>query len=177
MYGRLWSVGVGLLFMLAAASVWADTRKISERDVPNAVMNAVRDEVPGARFMSGMITEDHDRVTYRLNVQGRDGSVFHLRATSAGEITYLVDGFQVEDIVPADRMPQRISDKLREIRPNARVLEVEMGRHHDRLVYEITIANGDRDEEIYITESGEVVKVEEKHDEHEHHHHHFSLSF
>ena len=180
MYGRQWSVGVGLLLVLSAASVWAGVRKISEKEVPQAVMHAVRDEVPGASFMSGIINEDRGTVSYRLNVKARDGSVVYLRVTPAGDITYFLNGFQVEDIVPADRMPRRISDRLREVRPNARVLEVEMGRHHDRSVYEITIANGDSVEEIYITESGEVLKREEKRYEHDHHHgnhSHFSITF
>jgi hypothetical protein len=90
--------------------------------------------------------------------------------TASGRVTRVVTGFRADHDVPADQLPGPVKDALLKLRPNAQILEVEMGHHHDQLVYEIQIAAPHGEEEIYISGSGEVVKLEAEHHQREHHH-------
>ena len=57
---------------------------------------------------------------------------------------------------------------LEKVRPGAEILEVNLGHHHDQRVYEIEIKGApNTEDEVFISETGEVVKIEN-----EHHHDH-----
>jgi hypothetical protein len=96
----------------------------------------------------------------------------HLHITQDGRVTRLVRGYHWDKDLPPAELPPAVKTALLRVRPDAEVLEVELGHHHDRLVYEIEIKGGEGehdDVEIYISAEGEVLKIEdEKH--HEHHH-------
>jgi len=159
----------GALVFLAAAA-WGDHR-ITEADVPKAVMDAVKAAVPGAEFLSGEVDDHHHhQAVYHLDVKSAEG-VAHVHVTASGRVTRVVTGFRADHDVPADQLPGPVKDALLKLRPNAQILEVELGHHHDQLVYEIQIAAPHGEEEIYISSSGEVVKLEgDDHRHHERHH-------
>ena len=158
----------GALVFLAAAA-WGDHR-ITEADVPKAVIDAVKAAVPGAEFHSGEVDEHHHHeAVYHLDVKGAEG-VAHVHVTASGRVTRIAAGFRADHDIPADQLPGAVKEALLKLRPAAQILEIEMGHHHDQLVYEIQIAAPHGEEEIYISSSGEVVKLEGEHHQHEHHH-------
>jgi uncharacterized membrane protein YkoI len=160
MYGKLCSVAVGLLFVLGAAA-WAN-EKVAESQVPKVVMDAVRTAVPEAKFISGEMDEHHDRQIYKLNVKDKDGGVIHIRVTPEGKVTRLLPGFQWENSLTMDQVPQEVKDAVAKSRPNAKILEVDIGHHHDLLVYEVDIAEGENVETLDISSKGEIMKLERK---------------
>ena len=165
MYGKLCSVAVGLLFVLGAATAaWADENKIAESQVPKVVMDAVRTAVPEAKFISGQLGEENHKPIYKLNVKDKDGGVVHIRVTAEGNVTRLVPGFQWENNLTLDQVPQEVKDAVAKSRPNAKILEVDIGHHHDVLVYEVDIAEGETVETLDISSKGEVMKLERHHD-------------
>lgn len=159
----------GVLFFLSAVA-WGD-RRIAEGDVPKAVMDAVKAAVPGAEFLSGEVDEHHHHPpVYHLDVKG-PGGIVHLHVTASGRVTRVAPGFRGDHDIPADQLPGPVKAALQKVRPNAEILEVELGHHHDQLVYEIQIAVPNGEDEIYISDTGDIVKLEaENHHERKHHH-------
>ncbi len=154
-----------VLMALAAPAVWAGKdKKIAEADVPKAVMDAVKAVIPQAEFVSGEVETHRKRGTvYELNVRDGKGMI-HLHVTEAGKITRLTRDYRWEKSIPFEEVPPAVKATLQKIRPDAKILEVDLGRHHDRIVYEIEIRTGTRVEELVITEGGDLLKLEEEDD-------------
>ena len=165
MHAKPWSAAVGMLFVLAVATAWADGR-IAESEVPKAAMDAVKTAVPEAKFISGHVDEDHHRTIYRLNVKAKDGGVLHVRVTADGKVTDLTPGLRLENSLTMDQVPQAAKDALAKFRPTAKVLEVTIGQHANQLAYQFDIAEGEIVERAYISEKGDVLKLEKKLFEH-----------
>jgi uncharacterized membrane protein YkoI len=150
-----------MLFVLAAAIARADG-KVAESEVPKAAMKAVLGVVPDAKFISGDVGDENHRTVYKLRVKSKDGAVLHVRVTPDGTVTRLDRGFPGENDVTMDQVPQAVKDAVAKLRPNAKILEVSIGTHDDRLVYEVLIGEGEPVYELYVTEKGEVTKVDKK---------------
>jgi uncharacterized membrane protein YkoI len=155
-------VVAGAVLLMMTASAWAD-RKITEAEVPKAVLDAVKAAVPQAQFASAKVDEHHQGVRYEVNVKDGDTRV-HLHVTADGKVTWLARDYAWDNDVAIEQIPPVVKEALLKLRPNAEILEAETGHHHGKLVYEIEIKGaGKDDEEIHINEAGEVVKIKSEH--------------
>ena len=85
-----------------------------------------------------------------------------VHVTADGKVMRLAPGFQWENDLTLDRVPQAVKDAVAKFRPDAEILEVALGHQNDRLVYEVDIADGRAVEAVFVSEKGEAVKLEKK---------------
>ena len=153
------AVCAGLVLLLTVVA-WAD-HKVPEGEVPKIVMDAAKAAAPQAAFVS---CEVNDRdADYHLDMKDAKGPL-HLHVSADGHVTRLVTGHLSDHDVALDEIPEPVKAEIQRVRPGAEIIEVELGRHHGCRVYEIEIRNGKRQEELCITETGDLLKLEADHD-------------
>lgn len=156
----VWLVATGLILCSAIA---LGDRPVAENEVPKVVMDAVQTVLPKAEFLNGELDDQHHKPPiYELDVRLGE-EISHIHVTVDGKVTRLLKGFMREGPFPTDKLPTAVLKTLKKLRPEPKILEVEVGRYgHNRFLYKIRVKSEEGGaEEFFITRDGEEIKAED----------------
>src|SRR5262245_3488962 len=135
---------VGLLSM--AAVVRADEKRISERELPRAVLKAARAKFPKAKIAEAIKEVDGDETIYELSLKLGDRTV---------DVAMEADGtiLEVEKELTFDELPEAVKHTLAARYPNAKVAKVEtLAKRNGLVCYEIAVTT-----EVVLDAKGKLV--------------------
>jgi hypothetical protein len=125
---------LGLL--VAASSGRADEEKVALKDVPKAVLDAIKAKFPGAELTEAAKETEDGKTTYEVALKDKAGKAVDVAATAEGKIT------EIETTIAAKDLPKAVVSAIDAKYPKATVKKAE----------EIVAIDGDKE-----TKSFEVV--------------------
>jgi len=148
----LWIV---LAISLISISTQAQERKVSEKDIPAAVMSAFRSTYPQAKIKGFAREKENGTTFYEIesveNNMPRD-ILYH----SDGSVAEIEEGIAATDL-PADAQ-QAIESKY----PGAVVAKAERVTIGDKIAYEVSAKRGKRRISMEFDSSGKLLKSNAK---------------
>jgi hypothetical protein len=154
-FGR---VGV-LVVALSAGVAWAEEDKegkVDLKNVPRAVLKAVKDKFPKAKIVSASKEKENDKIVYELQIKN-EGRSADVTVTPEGKIT------TVETTIDFKDLPKDVAAAFKKKYPNAKVQKTEEVGDGDKITaYEMLIVFGKKTLEVKFDPKGKFVAEEEK---------------
>jgi hypothetical protein len=149
-------------FAFAAPVARAQEVKVEEKDVPKAVLEAVRKKYPKAK-MTGFEKEtdkkDKSKVTYEVDIEDGKRKI-DIDLTPEGKI------LAEEETIDPEALPEKVKKGLAgskyatwTVKSAERIVKEEK---EDDPSYELVVTNGERKFEIVLDKEGKITKEEEK---------------
>jgi hypothetical protein len=145
---------------LASTASRADEKKLKIKDLPQAVVDAVKAKFPDAELVKASTEKEDGKVQYEVGIKNK-GQKIDVTLTEDGKITELEKTIKVEDL------PKAVSDALAEKYPGATCKKAEeivkVSDGNEKLqAYELVITTGDKKLEVTFGPEGKFVKEEGK---------------
>lgn len=150
-----------LAFLLAAAclapSVRAGEKKLSEKQMPAAVLAAFHKAYPAASIRGLAKETEKGRTTYEIE---------SLDAGTRRDLSYLADGTlaEIEETVPEAALPAAVRAAVASARPKAELLKAEKDIRGAVITYELHIKEGRRVREIVLDPDGKAPEAGKRRD-------------
>lgn len=157
--------GACILFGLTAfsAGARADEEKIDLKDVPRAVLDAVKAKFPKGEIKSAEKEDEDGKTTYEVAVKA-DGHAIDVALKADGTI------LEIEKEVAAKDLPKAVAAAVEAKYPKATVKKAEeiiafKGGEEEKS-YEVVVAEtGKKAVEVKLSADGKIVKHEEEDDD------------
>jgi uncharacterized membrane protein YkoI len=140
---------------LAALAAQAAEEKVDLKDVPKAVLDAVKAKFPGAKLKEASKEKDKGKTVYELSIQ-HEGHKIDVSLTSDGKIV------SIEKQIAFKALPKPVADAFKKKYAKAKVSAVEEVTAGKKITYEIHFTVGKKKMEIVYDPEGKVVNVEEE---------------
>ena len=150
-------LGMCLLFgLMLALPVSAKEKKITQKDVPPAVLSAFEKAHPNATIR-GLATETEEGKTF-FEIESVDGR-------TSRDILYLADGtvVEVEETLSPTDLPAAVQAAVSEKYPDAKIVKAEKTTRGSAVTYEMKITSGTNKVGLVIDESGKIIKQTKTH--------------
>jgi hypothetical protein len=134
--------------------------KISQRDLPQAVLAAFQNQYPAAKIKE-LGKEVKDSVAY-YEIDSVDGKV--KRA-----LLYTVDGTiaEIEEVIAKDQLPEIVKTAITNDYPHGKVERAEKVTKNAVVTYEVKLESGEDNIEAVYDTLGKIIKSEKKTEEDE----------
>lgn len=148
---------LGLLGMTAAAR--ADEEKIPLKDVPKAVLDAVKARYPGAELKGAEKEVEDGKTTYEIALTDKGKSI-DVSLTAEGKVT------AIETVVAIADLPKAVTEAVQAKYPKGTLRKaeeiVEFQGDKETRSYEVIVATeGGKSVEVKLTPDGKVLEVED----------------
>lgn len=145
---------VAAAFLFAASTnIFAQEKKISEKEVPAAVLNAFHKAYPKAEI-KGLSTETEKGTKY-FEVESMEGTKhIDLLITSTGKIT------EVEETIPTDQLPSLVMKTLEAKFKGLKIEKAEKVTNGAVSNYELVIESKAGKYEVKLNAAGKLLKSE-----------------
>jgi glycine cleavage system H lipoate-binding protein len=140
-----------VLSLFLVLTVVAQEKKISQKNVPPAVLAAFEKAYPHAKI-KGTSTEVEHGKTY-FEIESVDG-------TQARDILYLADGtvVEIEEAVAAGALPGAVKSAISEEFVKAKITKAEKTTKGTEISYEVHISLGSKRGSIVVDPTGKVLE-------------------
>lgn len=149
---------LGLSGLLATAAL-ADEKKIEVEDLPKVVLQSARKAYPEAKIVGASKETEDGETIYEVEMK-LDGKSIELEIDDEGEIEAVEKEIEVEDL------PRAVIKAARLNFPKGKIEKVEeVTDEHDKVVYELTIADKGKSIEVVMSPNGKVVEEDDEDDD------------
>ena len=148
---------LGLLVVAPGAQ--ADEEEIPLKDVPRAVIDAVKAKFPDAKMKKAVKEEEDGRTVYELSFTHEDKD-YEIEAKADGTIV------AVEKQIAVSDLPEAVVKGVKAKYPDAKIEEAKEVTAGLKVTYEVEIETAKKKElEITLDASGRILKTEEEDDD------------
>ncbi len=148
---------LGLLIFATGAR--AGEEEIPLKDVPKAVINAVKDKFPEIKIKKAEKEEEDGTTIYELSFTHEDKE-YEVEAKADGTIIAIERQIAVTDL------PEAVVKSLKAKYPHAKIEAAEEVTKDEKVTYEVEIeTTKEKELEIMLDASGNILEVEEKNDD------------
>lgn len=128
----------------------AQDKKISKKDVPQAVLNSFHKAYPKAEI-KGMSTETEKGKTY-FEIESVDGKVNRdLLFTAAGKIA------EIEETIPPSELPKMSMQSIEKKFPGAKIEKAERNTSGTKVTYELAVSSKKGKFEVVLNKEGKII--------------------
>lgn len=150
------AIGATILGVLTMATVsLADEEKISVKELPKAVLKAVKEKFPKAEIKAAAKEEEDGKTTYEVLLKVKDRSV---------DVAMKADGtiLEIEKEIAVDELPKAVRKTLSAKYPKAKIAKAEaVTKGEDGPVsYEVVITT-----EVVLNAKGKIASAKEEEDD------------
>ena len=140
------------IFILGAYScTLAQDKKISKKNVPQAVLNSFHKTYPKA-VIKGLSTETEKGKTY-FEIESVDGNVNRdLLYTAAGKIA------EIEETIASSELPKMSMQLIEKKFPDAKIEKAERNTSGSKVTYELAVASKKGKFEVVLNKEGKIIK-------------------
>ncbi len=144
--------GLGAMFLLIGiTNTFAQEKKVSEKDLPTAVLNSFHKTYPKAEI-KGLSTETEKGSKY-FEIESVDGTIKRdLLFTKAGKIV------EIEETIPSSDLPKGSLQAIEEKIPGAKVDRAEKVTSGSKVTYELSVAGKSAKYEVVLNKKGKIIK-------------------
>ena len=148
-FKRLTLIAIGLL--LASLSASAQETKISEKDVPQAVIAAFKSAYPNATVRAYAKEKEHGKLFYEI--ESKDGATMR-------DLLYNPDGTvaEIEETVAVTDLPAEAQQAIKSKYPKAVVTKAEKVTEGDKIKYEVSARSGKKRISLSFDADGKLLK-------------------
>ena len=148
-FKRLTLIAIGLL--LASLSASAQETKISEKDVPQAVIAAFKSAYPNATVRGYAKEKEHGKLFYEI--ESKDGATMR-------DLLYNPDGTvaEIEETVAVTDLPAEAQQAIKSKYPKAVVTKAEKVTEGDKIKYEVSARSGKKRISLSFDADGKLLK-------------------
>ena len=147
------SLIVAAILFLSCTSMYAQEKKISQKEVPVAVMSAFHKAYPKAEI-KGTSAETEKGKKY-FEIESMEGTKhIDLLITKSGVIT------EVEETIPVDQLPSNVMKTLEAKFKGLKIEKAEKVSHGSVSNYELVIESKTGKHEVKLNEAGKLLKTE-----------------
>ncbi|WP_020471925.1 PepSY-like domain-containing protein [Zavarzinella formosa] len=145
----------GLVLVIGSAAVRADEEKVAVKDLPKAIVDAVKAKFPKAELVSGEKEKEDGKTVYEVKI--KDGKTeLEIKLTEEGKIVELEKEIAVKDL------PKAVAEAVEAKYPKATVKEAEEVTKGEKTVYEVTVKTADgKTLEVALDPAGKILTTEE----------------
>ncbi|MEJ7638178.1 MAG: PepSY-like domain-containing protein, partial [Singulisphaera sp.] len=145
-------VSLGLLGFVSAAG--ADEEEVPLKDVPKAVLDAVKARFPGAELKEAVKESEDGTTTYEVALKDK-GKAVDVALTAEGKV------IEIETEVAAKDLPKAVSSAIEAKYPKASVKKavelIEFEDGEEEKTYEVQVVTADGEAiEVSVDEDGEI---------------------
>lgn len=135
------------------AQAQAGERKLTEKQMPVAVLAAFHKAYPAATIRGLSVEKEHGKAFYE--VESLDGA-------TRRDLSYLADGTlsEIEETLPETSLPAAVMAAVKAKHPGGKVLKAEKNTKGSVLTYEILVRDGKRLREVVVDPAGKVLNEE-----------------
>jgi len=135
-------------------------------DLPTSVRDAAQEAVPGILLTEMEIKGSGEGVFYEVEGHA-EGKRYEIKIDTDGEVLDVELESKDEEMVSLSDVPRAVIESAKRELPGIELTSAELENHRSRKVYDLEgVLNGSR-YELEITESGEVIEVENESDDDE----------
>lgn len=140
------------IFLLGTYSgTFAQDKKISKKNVPQAVLNSFHKTYPKA-VIKGMSTETEKGKTF-FEIESVDGKVNRdLLYTAAGKIA------EIEETIASSELPKMSMQLIEKKFPGAKIEKAERNTSGSKVIYELAITSKKGKFEVVLNKEGKIIK-------------------
>lgn len=147
---------LGLIVGLAPAR--ADEKEIPLKDVPKAVIDAIKAKFPGAKLKEAAKEEEDGKTVYEVELVFNNDE-YTVEASADGKILAVEKEIEVEDL------PAAVTAALKAKYPGAKLDEAEEVTEGTTISYEVIVKTADKKTwEVKLDKTGKILKTEEADD-------------
>jgi hypothetical protein len=152
---------LGLLAWVSAAA--ADEQKVALKDLPKAVVDAVKARFPAAEMKEASKETEDGKTTYEVSIEDK-GKTVDISATIEGKIT------AIETKIAAADLPAAVAQAIEAKYPKATVQKaeqiVEFEGSNESQSYEVVLkTEAKKAIEVKLSPEGKILKTEEGDDD------------
>jgi hypothetical protein len=152
------ATATGLVVLFLGSTLKADEQAVPLKDVPKAVLDAVKAKFPKAELKEAAKETEDDETIYEISLVN-DGKNVTVSVEDDGEIE------EIETEITAADLPKAVTDALAKTFPKSTVKSAEKVEVTDEdekeTLYEVTVATADgKTVEVILEEDGEIEKDE-----------------
>jgi len=151
---------LSLILLLGAATLFvastiAGEKKITKKDLPNAVLTAFEKAYPKAAIR-GLSKEEENGKTF-YEIESLDGK-------TRRDLLYSPDGTvaEIEEVVAANDLPAAVKATVDKEFPKGRIMKAEKLTHDSVTEYELVVSSGKAKHELVLDPTGKLLKKEAK---------------
>ena len=135
------------------AQAQASERKLTEKQMPAAVLAAFHKAYPAATIHGLSVEKEHGKAFYE--VESLDG-------TTRRDLSYLADGSvaEIEETIAAADLPAAVRAAVKSKHPRGMVMKAEKNTKGATLTYEILVLDGKNLREVVVNPAGKVLNEE-----------------
>jgi hypothetical protein len=159
---RLGRVVVGSIALIVVFALGIEARaqekKITKKDVPQAVISAFEKAYPNAK-VKGYSTETEEGKTY-FEVESYQGKL-------TLDVSYLSDGTvaEIEEGVTAGSLPDAVKAAVKSNYPKGKIAKAEKKTVGTSVTYELKVTSGKTSAGVEVDPSGKILKKSKSGDE------------
>lgn len=159
---RLGRVVVGTIALIVVFALGIEARaqekKITKKDVPQAVISAFEKAYPNAK-VKGYSTETEEGKTY-FEVESYQGKL-------TLDVSYLSDGTvaEIEEGVTAGSLPDAVKAAVKSNYPKGKIAKAEKKTVGTSVTYELKVTSGKTSAGVEVDPSGKILKKSKSGDE------------
>ena len=147
----LFSFVAAAFLLTASTNVFAQEKKISEKEVPAAVLSAFHKAYPKAEI-KGLSTETEKGKKY-FEVESIDGTVKRdLLFTPAGKIA------EIEETVPSSELPKGSVQSIEKKIAGAKIERAEKVTSGTKVTYELSVTGKNGKFGVVLNKEGKIIK-------------------
>ncbi len=140
--------------IFAVSNLFAQEKRITEKDLPAAVTKAIHTEYPAAKII-GTSTEVEKGVTY-FEIESMDGKVRR-------DLLYTKEGkrSEIEETLAHDKIPDFVKTSIMNKYPKYEIKRAELvTSDNNKITYEVQIKMGHKRAEVVLDKDGKIIKSE-----------------
>jgi ABC-type uncharacterized transport system auxiliary subunit len=139
-----------LFLCILTSSSFSQETKISKKQVPSVVLKAFKVSYPAATIRGTNKESKHGMFYYEI--ESKDGKTKRdVLYTSAGEVS------EIEEIIPADQLPDPVKTAVVNQYPKAKIKSVEKNTQGAEVKYEVLLQNGKKKFEVIYSPGGSTL--------------------
>ncbi len=143
-----------LLFSFAAVNnLFAQEKKISKNDLPDAVVKSFQAKYPKAEIKGTSVEKENGHTYYEI--ESMDG-------TQKRDLLYTKDGkvAEIEEGISLDNIPSNIKSSIMKKYPDGKIKNAEKVTRNSKTTFELVVENNGKKSEVVLDEKGNIQKME-----------------
>jgi uncharacterized membrane protein YkoI len=159
-FNILFSFAVILFFLISCPNLFSQEKKISEKEMPSAVLNSFHKTYPKGEIKGTSIEKEHGKTYYEI--ESMDG-------TQRRDILYSKEGVavEVEETLASNNIPDFVKNSVLKKYPKGEIKRAEKITSGNKVSYEVKVKSGNKRIEAVLDSKGNIQKVEKMKKENE----------
>ncbi|MFZ1322630.1 MAG: PepSY-like domain-containing protein [Ignavibacteria bacterium] len=128
-----------------------NSKKYSEKDIPNSVMESFKRDYPNATVIG--YDKGNENGIQIYEIETKEGNLYRdLEYTSDGKI------FETGEIIDINSLPVIVSNSISKNFSQAKIIEAEKKTGSTAVTYEVIIESGNKKYEVLLSQDGNILK-------------------